>query len=348
VPSQKNVITTYHHTEELRFELDHNWLKFPDGNKIPSKADVQGLSEDPDSGDLYLTFASNEIKGHELGLPAVLVFDVNGNFIRQFAPEAHGGGHGIRFIKLHEEKFVFVTCVRTCKVYKYNAETGELLLTISKPDFYGVREFKPTNTAPFSDGRFAVTDGYRSNFILLYSKEGELLTWFDASSNLKIAAFDQPHGISTFNDDSLIITDRKNERLVRVTVSGEYIDSFELSERRHPCNVNIYGKGQDTQYLVPELWHSIGIYDSAFNLIKRIGDGENLHRVGNVCSNKSYSMRRALENSLLQDSEIAPDSFLYPHDAIWTNKHSGKKGNILVGEWNYFRRGSGVTLIRFR
>jgi len=53
--------------DKLQFELDHNWLKFPGENKIPLKADVQGLSEDPDSGDLYVTFASNEIKEKWVG-----------------------------------------------------------------------------------------------------------------------------------------------------------------------------------------------------------------------------------------------------------------------------------------
>lgn len=327
-----------------RFSVHHDWLKFAGCPfpHIPNCADVQGLAEDPETGELYLTFAETTA-GNVSKEAAVLVFDFNGVFLRRFGTEAHKGGHGVRFFKQGKSKYIFVTCVNTQQVYKYDAKTGKLLLTVKKPRSYGAKKFKPTNVAPLSDGRFVVTDGYGSSFILLYSEEGKLLSVFDGTNYQSLGALNQPHGITAIGDDELLIADRKNLRFIRANSNGSRFETVVAPEFSFPCNIH---RGLDGRYVVPELWHSVAICDSNFNIIERLGDGRGQHQHDSYLAKADTTFRQGLVDGLIPESAIDPNYFLYPHDAIWTVKHGGGAGNILVCEWNFYRRGMGVTLLR--
>lgn len=343
--AKKNAAKTHMGKGKFRYRFNHEWLKFDtlQYSWIPNRADVQGLAEDPDTGRLFVTFAETS-KGKSPKDCAVLVFDADGKFERRFAPEAHRGGHGIRFLKIGNDNFVFVTSVESCEVYKYIAETGELLTTFKRPkksDYPG-EKFKPTNAVPLPDGRLVVTDGYGMSRVLLYGVDGSFISYFDGSKS-GIGALNQPHGITAYGESSILIADRKNLRFVQASIDGRQQTVVKSTEFAFPCNIHQSSDGE--MFVVPELWHSVAVCDRNFKVLARLGDGKKKHQCGKVKADSSTEFHNGLVDGSIRELAILPEFFLYPHDAIFTFRHSGKANNILVCEWNEFRRGSGVTLL---
>ncbi len=337
-----------------RYEFNHNWLTFPSGRNpvIPIYADVQGLAEDPLTGNLYVAFAETT-RGNYPPADAIAVFGANGKFVRSFGKEAFRGAHSIRFQRTMSEQYVYVTCIHSKRIYKYNALSGKLLLSIGRPK--GLPKNKgyiPTDVLPLEDQSFIVTDG-GSGLILVFDAEGKLREKRKYRKS-KVNALKNPHGITLVNDNLLLICDRKNERLVSTNLKGKKEKEIKLKCNgrelaHHPSNLSFDPTSK--LLLVSNLWHVLEIYKD-YEQVASLGDGQFNHNIEvGIYSDSSLTLRRYFESGVVAtegelDRLIQDQYFLYPHNAIWTKKHSGRAGNILVCECNFYKRGSGVTLLR--
>ena len=99
--------------------------------------------------------------------------------------------------------------------------------------------WRPTAIAVVRTGPLAgsiwVADGYGANLLHVFTPDGKLRRTVDGSATG--APFSCPHGIviaDTDGDQILIVADRRNRRLVRLTPEGELIDVIEGEPLRSP------------------------------------------------------------------------------------------------------------------
>jgi hypothetical protein len=184
------------------------------------------------------------------------------------------------------------------------------------------KKYVPTNIAFHpSDGSFYVADGYGSNYIHHYDKDGNYLrTWGGTGSGegeLKC-----PHGIGCDMRDAgnpmIVVADRSNVRLQYFTLEGKYL-SMVTAELRHPCHFD----QRDGELLIPDLHGRVTIFDKDNKLVVHLGDNPDPKKRGN--------------NHVPDDQRVA-GQFCSPHGAIWD-----MAGNIYVGEWLFDGR---VTKLR--
>lgn len=258
----------------------------------------------------------------------VVEFDPDGKFIRSWGKEFGGGSHGMQLRREDGGEFLYFATTTNREVVKTDLK-GERVFTIkgypreavdaTGKELYQPNEkhtaeqrYAPTNTAFHpTDGSFYVTDGYGSNFITQYDKEGKWIrTW--GGTGKEDGQLKCPHGIWTDTRDpenpTLLVADRSNVRLCWFTLDGQYIKSVG-EELRHPCHFDQRG----TDLLIPDLHGRLTIFDRNNRLITHLGDNPDVAKRG---------------NNGVAANELVPGEFCTPHQAIWD-----RAGNIYVAEW---------------
>ena len=118
----------------------------------------------------------------------------------------------------------------TGKVVKTTLE-GELVMSIEKPDIEVYREgkYSPTGVAVYEErdggnGDVYVTDGYGSNHVHRYDKDGEYISSINGEEG-EAGAFATPHGVwidTRKAERELYVADRSNGRIQVYDLVGNY------------------------------------------------------------------------------------------------------------------------------
>lgn len=205
----------------MRYTLDKNW-SHADAQKFPVN-DCHEMVQDK-RGRIFLL--TNETKNN------VLIYDQSGKLLSSWGHE-FPGGHGLT---LHDEngtEFLYVTDTEKHQVYKTTLD-GKVLMTIDVPLEAGIykeaKAFVPTETAIDTNGDIFIADGYGSQYILHYDKNGKLIKYFggrgDGDEHLDNAhgiTFDRRKGAAT-----LLITDRTRNCFKRFGTDGKLLEVIKL------------------------------------------------------------------------------------------------------------------------
>jgi len=291
-------------TGEHTYEVIHDWGELPNGLCL---GNTHGVTEDA-QGRIFIKHTVG--KGSLCG-DAVLVFDVDGRFIRSWGREFKGGAHGLHLAREDGREFLYLCDPNRGLVVKTTTE-GEEVWRRGFPeasDFYvSAREYKPTNVATAPDGTVFVADGYGQNYIHRYDEEGNYLSSFggtgSAAGQLKC-----PHGLMVDTrgmTPKLVVADRGNRRLQYFTLSGEHI-SFVNDELRAPCHFH----ERDGVLLVPDLESRVTLFDGNNKLIAHLADGGHYNGI-----------RDKAREAFKAGKFVAPHSACFDHS-----------GNIFVVEW---------------
>lgn len=287
------------------------------------------------SGLIYITHQGH--KGKK-GLDTTFVFDSTGKFVKSFGKAWHGGGHGIDIRKEGSQEFIYFTNTwANPKVVKTDLK-GEVVWTKERPDIKEYAErpdprnpsrmalpnYNPTNVAFCPDGSFFIGDGYGSNYMMKYDKDGKLLKTFGGSGKGD-GQFATPHGNWIDNRDPakpvLVVCDRANARLQWFDLNGKFLRATKSEELvLFPANIDT---NADVM-LVPDLYARITLLDKAGKLITHLGEDE-AWRKKVVGSRQAKAPERPVR---AQPKEWLPGRFVHPHDACFD-----AAGNILVAEW---------------
>ncbi|QDP00787.1 6-bladed beta-propeller [Thalassotalea sp. PS06] len=285
----------------------------------------------------------------------VIVYDVNGNVVDAFG-KMFPGAHAIEIVKEgnkendSEQEFIYLvdsgwitnrnwdgvsTDAWDSPKNKVIAQAGfiakltldgQLLFTISHPQTIGIytpdMPYRPTDIAVNSNGDIYVCDGYGSDYVIQYDKQGRYIRHFgghdnkDANHNLVNA-----HGIAidTRNPEKkqLIISSRAEQCLKLFSLEGEYQgkintpgawvhgpvfakDYFVTSV----CWSDIDGKNVDNSGYV-------SIFDNHDKVVVNLGAGKPEYR-----------------DNQLQPMTTTWDIFNHPHGICIDNDD-----NIYVGQW---------------
>jgi hypothetical protein len=320
-------------TGEHKYQCFHNWGELPSGYAWQTTHNVAIDS----AGLVYITH-----QGIGKQMDTVLVFDPKGKFVRSFGKEWHGGGHGIEIRKEGGEEFIYLSNTWTpdLKLVKTSLKGGEVWRKgrpqvkeyEPRPDAKDPKKtvtppYNPTNICWLPDGGFTVGDGYGSNYMFNYDKDGNLKKVYGGGGNT-IGKLATPHGqwLDDRNKDKpvIVVCDRANARLQWFDLDGKVLAASTPRELvLFPANAETRGD----VLLLPDLHARVSLFDKENKPIVHLGDDEAWRK-------------KVLDGFKVrgQPKEWLPGKFVHPHDACFD-----KDGNIFVVEWVATGR---VTLLK--
>ncbi len=205
---------------EFRYRVDKLWSLAD-----PAKTPVKDCHEMVQSSDGRLFLLTNHKQNN------VLIYDVKGALLGMWTLGL-GGAHGLT---LHREadgkEFLYLTDPGAGRVVKATLD-GQLVLELLHPakcDAYKPTEdYRPTEAAIGPNGDIYVADGYGSQYVLRFDKDGKFISKFGGKSTQPVnpGKFMQAHGIAldTRGDKPLLVcTERIRNEFNWFTLEGEHV-----------------------------------------------------------------------------------------------------------------------------
>jgi len=231
-----------------------------------------------------------------------------------------GGGHGIDIREDNGQEFLYLSYMFPVNVIQKTDLKGEEVWRKEKPPEPHVYDdpkarYSPTNIAFAPDGGFFVADGYGSNYIHRYDKDGKWVKTFGGTGDAK-GKFKTPHGLwidaRPGREPMLVVADRANHRLQYLTLDGEPV-SMDTANVSFPAHVETRGDIM----MVPDLHARVSLFDKDNKVITHLGhDADWTKEVLD-----GFKVR-------VDPTRWKPGRFVHPHDACFD-----KAGNIIVAEW---------------
>ena len=163
----------------------------------------------------------------------ILIYDKSGKLLDAWGTRFKGG-HGLSIWNDGSDDFLFI-CDTKGSLVKTTTD-GKELMSIGHPSEYGAYEknapFKPTESTIGPNGDIYLADGYGSNYILQFTKDGEFIRKIGGGRGIEGNQFQTAHGICVDyrgnEDPTLLITSRAANCFKRFTLNGKYIESIFL------------------------------------------------------------------------------------------------------------------------
>jgi hypothetical protein len=199
--------------------VDKLWSR-ADAGKVP----VKDCHEMVQAGDGRLFLLTNVAQNN------VLIYDVDGALLETWTLKL-GGAHGLT---LHREadgrEFLYVTDPGAGRVIKTTL-AGEVVMELPQAGKCGAyketEEYRPTETAVAPNGDIYVADGYGSQYVLRFDREGKFISKFGGKSTqpLNPGKFMQAHGVAMDlrgEEPLLVVTERIRNEFNWFTLEGEF------------------------------------------------------------------------------------------------------------------------------
>ncbi|HAB17166.1 MAG TPA: peptidase [Verrucomicrobiota bacterium] len=296
-------------TGPFTYECDHGFGQLPSNLKW---GETHGVTVDGE-GFVYVKHntATSGLKHQD----AIVVFDPTGKFVRSFGDEYSGSGHGIDLRKEGTEEFLYLSSFWGRNCVTKTTLNGEIVWTTSLPWESGVydekKNFVPTNVAFAPDGGFFIADGYGSNYIHKYNKDGKWLKCWGGTGT-EPGKFKTPHGLAWDNrKNQLCVCDRANARLQYFDADGRYLS--EVTNLLFPAHLDTRGDVM----LCPDLHARVTLFDKDNQVIVHLGDDAEWRKL--VLD--GFKIRS-------QPDKWVAGKFVHPHDACFD-----QDGNIYIVEW---------------
>lgn len=259
----------------------------------------------------------------------VIFFNSDGDVVKKWTLGSTGA-HGLTLFKDNAPKnteieYLLITDYKTGQVIKTTLD-GKKLLELPTPHTLKIyREhwmYRPTQTCVSSTGDIYVADGYGSQFIIQYDKEGNYIRHFGGKKAFRFA-----HGIAidsrkskSDQPETLLITSREECKFKRYSLDGEFISEIEIPGA-YMCRAvihknNIYTGVCWSQYHLKVNSGFVTILDENDKVISNPGGSEPVYKDGKLQAIKQ-------EHSF----------FSHCHDVC-----VDQQGNIFVSEWNAGRQ----------
>ena len=288
-----------------------NWLKLPEGRA--QLGNQHGDVAVSSAGDVYVS-----VQDPAAGLQ---VFAPDGKFLRN-VNGAPSDFHGFVIHKEAGGEFIYGATLRGQTIVKMTLE-GNIVMTIgsaSIPDQYKVRNARSNQLALLltgldvaPNGDIYVADGYASDFIHRFDKTGRYLTSFGGKN--PPYSFNTLHKLAIdtrFTPARLIACDRANNRLVHLSLDGQFLGVV-AKDLLLPAAIVIDG---DTA-IVGELGGRVTVLDKAGAVVTRIG----------------ANTEQGVGTNKLPPAQWREGFVLSPH-GVALNAH----GDLFVSEFNAFGR----------
>lgn len=278
-----------------------------------------GLGEDGKSvlgathGGVVIDKAGNIYTSANIG---VFVFSPEGKVIRRFVGDQFSNIHDMEIREEAGGEFIYGARNAAAEGIKFNAETGDIVLKLPFPKESGLdlKKFSPTAITVAPNGDIILSDGYASNHIFKFDKNGKYLKHFGTKGN-ELKQFNTAHGMTLdtrYDPPRLLICDRNHQpkgRLLHYDLDGNFIAEV-ITGLGMPTSAAVQG-----DYVsVPDLQGRLVILDKSNKIVAVLGENPDPKKGGSF--------------NIPQD-QWAEGVFSGTHGSYWD-----KEGNLYVQDWN--------------
>jgi hypothetical protein len=258
----------------------------------------------------------------------VVVFSPDGKVVQSYLGDRYSNIHDMEIREEDGAEFIYGARNQSAEGIKFNARSGEIVLTLPYPEESGLNlnKFSPTAITVAPNGDIFLSDGYASNHIFKFDKTGKYLMHFGKKGN-ELKQFNTAHGMTLdtrYDPPRLLICDRNHQpkgRLLHYDLDGNFIGEV-ITGLGMPTSAAIQG-----DYVsVPDLHGRLVILDKSNTIIAVLG-------------HNSDPAKRVNFN-VPQDQWIE-GVFSGTHGSYWD-----KEGNLYVQDWNV--AGRIMKLVRVR
>lgn len=242
-----------------------DWLKLPAGRA--QLGNQHGDVAVASNGEVYVS-----VQDPQAGLQ---VFAADGTFLRN-VPGAPSDFHGFVIHREEEGEFIYGATLRGQTVVKMTLD-GTIVMTIgssSIPDRYKARNARSNRLALLlsgldvaPNGDIYVTDGYASDYVHRFDRQGTYLTSFGGKQ--APYSFNTLHKLAVdtrFEPARLIAVDRANNRVVQLGLDGAFLGVV-ATDLLLPAAVTLDGD----HAIVGELGGRVTVLDKTGAVVTRVG-----------------------------------------------------------------------------
>jgi hypothetical protein len=246
----------------------------------------------------------------------VVVFSSDGKVVTEYLGEPYAMLHDMKIRDEGGEEFIYGARNNNAEGIKFRAHGGEVVLRLKFPEESGLKlpAFKPTAMTVAPNGNIYLSDGYASNHIFIFDREGKYLKHFGTKGN-DLKEFNTAHGMTLdtrYDPPRLLICDRNHTpkgRLLHYDLDGNFIEEV-VTGLGMPTSASVQG-----DYVsVPDLKGRLVILDKTNTIMAVLGHNPDPKLGGNF--------------NIPQDKWIE-GIFAGTHGSAWD-----AEGNLYVQDWN--------------
>lgn len=246
----------------------------------------------------------------------VFVFSPDGKLVRRFVGKDYSSLHDIEIRSEGDDEYIYGARNQSAEGIKFHAVTGDVVLRLPFPkeSKLNLKRFNPTAITVAPNGDIILSDGYASNHIFKFDKNGKYLMHFGTKGN-GMQQFNTAHGMTLdtrYDEPRLLVCDRNhtpNGRLVHYSLDGKFIGEV-TTGLGMPTSVAIHGDF----VAVPDLLGKLHILDKTNKVIAVIGENPDKKK------GRSFGIKQA---------DWVEGAFSGTHGSYWD-----KDGNLYVQDWN--------------
>lgn len=287
----------------MTFDTVPGWGLRPDGQSAIGS--THGSVVIDQAGNIY----TSSSKG-------VFVFDPDGKVIHSYPGADYSNIHDMKIRVEGENEFIYGARNNNAEGIKFNIRTGEIVLKLGFPKESGLNldKMSPTAIVVAANGDIFLSNGYASNHIFKFDKDGKYIKHFGVKGN-GLKEFNTAHGMvldTRYEPNRLLICDRNHEpkgRLVHYSLDGEFIEEV-ITGLGMPTSAAIQG-----DYVsVPDLQGRVVVLDKNNWIVAVLGYNADPATRGNF----NVPQEKWIEGV-----------FSGTHGSYWD-----KDGNLYVQDWN--------------
>jgi hypothetical protein len=288
---------------EMTFETVPGWGLRPDGNSAIGS--THGAVVIDEAGNIYTSAKAG-----------VFVFSPEGVVVQSYLGPEYSNIHDMEIRKEGDSEFIYGARNAAGEGIKFNAHSGEIVMKLGVPEESGLGQikFSPTAITVAPNGDIFLSNGYATNHILKYDKDGKYLMHFGEKGNA-LKQFNTAHGMTLdtrYEPPRLLICDRNHQpkgRLLHYGLDGEFIEEV-VTGLGMPTSVAIQGDFVS----VPDLHGRLVILDKTNTIIAVLGNNPDPKK------GKSFN---------IPQDQWVEGVFSGTHGSYWD-----EEGNLYVQDWN--------------
>jgi len=287
----------------MTFDTVPGWGLLPDGRSALG----------PTHGGVAISKNGNIYVSADKG---VVVFSPDGKVVNEFLGKHFTQLHDIKIREEGGKEYVYGARNNAAEGIKFDAETGEDVLHLPFPKESGLdlKKFNPTAITVTPNGDIYLSDGYASDHIFKFDKNGKYLMHFGSQGD-DLKQFHTAHGMTLdtrYDPPRLLVCDRNHQpkgRLVHYDLDGNFIGEV-VTGLGMPTSANVQGDF----VAVPDLHGRLVVLDKNNTIMAVLGFNPDPAKGG------AFKIPQA---------EWKEGIFSGTHGSCWD-----QDGNLYVADWN--------------
>ena len=258
----------------------------------------------------------------------VVVFSEDGKVVQEYLGDKYSNIHDMEIRTEGNGEFIYGARNADAEGIKFNAHTGEIVLKLPFPEESGLKlkRFSPTAITVAPNGDIYLSDGYASNHIFKFNKNGKYVMHFGEKGN-DLKQFNTAHGMTLdtrYDPPRLLVCDRNHQpkgRLLHYSLEGKFLEVI-VTGLGMPTSAAVQGD----YVAVPDLHGRLVILDKTNTIISVLGHNVN---------------PKTRVNFNVPQAQWIEGVFSGTHGSYWD-----KDGNLYVQDWNV--SGRIIKLVRVK